>query len=57
MQYPVVVVLILNVTVAGYVDYVALMFKLVKVSAVDLSTHTLRMLSLVELLIVEIWVH
>jgi len=57
MQYPVVVVLILNVTVAGYVDYVALMFKLVKVSAVDLSTHTLRKLSLVELLIVEIWVH
>lgn len=36
---PVVVVLIINVTVAGYVDYVALMFKLVKVSAIDLSTY------------------
>ena len=36
---PVVVALILNVTVAWYVDYVALMFKLVKISAIDLSTY------------------
>jgi len=47
---PVVVVLIINVTVAGYVDYVALMFK-VKVSAVTSHLILLVSQSLVELLI------